>query len=113
METLEQQFNSRVGAFLGTRAWPDGVRQEGVGDPNLMRQIDGGRSPSLRTADRVLAFMAGYGGDSCGARDAPRRHLCRQPSPRARRTRRSRTMREQPTEYGTNPTRGRGRPVYL
>ena len=37
-----------------------------MGDPSLVRRIDRGRSPSLRTADRVLAFMAAYDRDSPG-----------------------------------------------
>ena len=74
METLEQQFNSRVSAFLGrTGLRPTTFGMKALGDPNLMRQIDGGRSLSLRTADRVLAFMADYDLDSGGPRTpAPR-----------------------------------------
>ena len=60
METLEQQFDSRVRVFLGrTGLSPTTFGMKALGDPNLMRQIDGGRSLSLRTADWVLAFMAG------------------------------------------------------
>ena len=70
MDTLQQQFNARVSAFLGRTDLSQtafGVRA--LGDPNLMRQIHGGRSPSLRTADRLLAFIAAYGRESGGARD--------------------------------------------
>ena len=42
------------------RPGADDVGPEAVGDPSLMRQIEGGRSPSLRTADRVLAFIDTY-----------------------------------------------------
>ena len=93
METLEQQFNSRVRVFLGrTGVSPTTFGMKALGDPNLMRQIDGGRSLSLRTADRVLAFVADYDLDSGGPRTPPRGHRRRKPSSRARRTRRSRAM---------------------
>ena len=104
METLEQQFDSRVRVFLGrTDLSPTTFGMKALGDPNLMRQIDGGRSLSLRTADRVLAFVADYDLDSGGARTPPRGHRRRKPSSRARRTRRSRAMSEQPIEQRTNP----------
>ena len=104
METLEQQFNSRVRVFLGrTGVSPTTFGMKALGDPNLMRQIDGGRSLSLRTADRVLDFVADYDLDSGGPRTPPRGHRCRKPSSRARRTRRSRAMTEQPIEQRTNP----------
>ena len=77
METLEQQFNSRVRVFLGRT----------------------GLSPT----DRVLAFMADYDLDSGGPRTPPRGHRRRKPSSGARRTRRSRAMTEQPMEQRTNP----------
>ena len=104
METLEQQFDSRVRVFLGrTSVSPTTFGMKALGDPNLMRQIDGGRSLSLRTADRVLAFVADYDLDSGGPRTPPRGHRRRKPSSRARRTRRSRAMSEQPIEQRTNP----------
>ena len=54
METLEQQFNSRVRVFLGrTGVSPTTFGMKALGDAHLVRQLDGGRSPSLRTADRV------------------------------------------------------------
>ena len=75
MQTLEEQFNTRLNAFLGsTGLRPTTLGMQAVGDPNLMRQIDGGRSLSLRTADRVLAFVADYDLDSGGPRTPPRGH---------------------------------------
>ncbi len=104
METLEQQFDSRVRVFLGrTGLSPTTFGMKALGDPNLMRQLDGGRSLSLRTADRVLAFVADYDLDSGGPRTPPRGHRRRKPSPGARRTRSSRAMSEQPIEQRTNP----------
>ncbi|MDE2678583.1 MAG: hypothetical protein OXI76_11810 [Gemmatimonadota bacterium] len=74
METLEGQFISRVSAFSGrSGVSPTAFGTKAVGDPNLMRQIGRGRSPSLRTADRILAFIAGQDGASGGGRDPPRR----------------------------------------
>ena len=73
-KTLEGQFVSRVSAFLGRSGLsPTAFGKKAVGDPNLMRQIDRGRSPSLRTADRILAFIAEHDGASGGGRDPPRR----------------------------------------
>ena len=93
MKTLEQQFDSRVRVFLGrTGVSPTTFGMKALGAPNLMRQIDGGRSLSLRTADRVLAFVADYDLDSGGPRTPPRGHRRRKPSSRTRRTRRSRAM---------------------
>ena len=67
MMTLEQQFKSRVSAFLERKGMkPTTFGMKALGDPNLMRQIGRGRSPSLRTADRVLAFTVDYGGAACG-----------------------------------------------
>ena len=104
METLEQQFNSRVRVFLGrTGVRPTTFGMKALGDAHLVRQLDGGRSPSLRTADRILAFVADYDLDSGGPRTPPRGHRRRKPSSRARRTRRSRAMSEQPIEQRTNP----------
>ena len=101
METLERQFNSRVSGFLeetGMGATTLGLKA--VGDPNLMREIAEGRSPSLRIADQVLAFINSHERDSGGARAPPRRRR-RAPSPRARRTKRRRVRSEQPMEQGT------------
>ena len=75
METLEQQFNSRVSAFLGrTGLRPTTFGMKALGDAHLVRQLDGGRSLSLRTADRILAFIADYDVDTGGARTPPRGH---------------------------------------
>lgn len=74
METLEGQFISRVSAFLRRSGLsPTAFGKKALGDPNLMRQIGRGRSPSLRTADRILAFIAEQDGALGGGRDPPRR----------------------------------------
>ena len=72
MRTLEEQFGSRVSAFLGRSGLsPTAFGKKAVGDPNLMRQIGLGRSPTLRTADRILAFISEQEGSSGGGRDPP------------------------------------------
>ena len=61
METLTKQFESRVAGFLErTGLKPSMFGLRATGDPNLMRQLRRGRSPTLATADRVLAFMDDY-----------------------------------------------------
>ena len=85
MPTLEQQFNSRVSAFLErTGMGQTTLGMKAVGDPSLMRQIAEGRSPSLRTADRVLAFVDAYDVDSGGARAPPSRRRVQEGSSRPR-----------------------------
>lgn len=42
-----------------------------LGDPNLLRQIEGCRRPALRTADGVLAFISGFGRVGPRARPSP------------------------------------------
>ena len=106
MATLEELFNSRVSAFLErTDVRPTTLGMRALGDPSLLRQIGAGRSPSLRTADRVLAFIDNYDGDSGGTRDPPRRAPQRKPSKRTGSTNRSRTMTENPERRTEPPIR--------
>ena len=106
MPTLEQQFNSRVSAFLErTGMGQTTLGMKALGDPSLMRQIAEGRSPSLRTADRVLAFIDAYDLESGGARAPPRHRRPRGDSSRSRRTVRTvrtRAKTEQPRSVRTN-----------
>ena len=77
-----------------------------VGDPHLVRRMEGGRSVTVRTADRFLAFIRDYAGDAGGARDPPRRPRHRKPPPRAGRAKRSPTTTGQPSDRkATPPTR--------
>jgi len=74
METLDGQFISRVSAFLGdSGVSPTAFGMKALGDPNLMREIGRGRSPSCGAADRDLAFIAGHDGASGVGRDPTRR----------------------------------------
>ncbi len=105
MQTLEEQFNRRLNAFLAsTGMCPTTLGMMAVGDPSLLRQIERGRSPSLRTADRILAFMAAYEADSGGARDPPARPAAPRPARRWRKTNRSGAMRKDRRTARTRPT---------
>lgn len=104
MVTLEEQFHTQVSAFLGSTGLPpSALGMRAVGDPNLMREIERGRSPSLRTADRVLAFIAGYKLDSGGARAPPGQAGQRKRGARARKAQRSGAMSERSTDKRTRP----------
>ena len=108
MRWLERGFILRVTAFLGRSGLsPSAFGMKALGDPNLVREIERGRSLTLRSADRVLDFMDEHDGIPGGARAPPSRPRYRKPSPRARgrkTTRRSRAMTEQPrSERATNP----------
>ena len=75
METLTQQFQSRVTGFLErTGLKPSMFGLRAAGDPNLMRQLRRGRSPTLKLADQVLAFMDSHDqahGDRASSRSRP------------------------------------------
>ena len=106
MATLEELFNSWVSAFLecmGVRPTTPGVRA--LVDPGPLRRIWAGRSPSLRTADRVPAFIGNYDGDSGGIRDPPRCLPQHKPSTSTGRTNRSRTMTENSEQQNGPPIR--------
>ena len=104
--TLEELFNSWVIAFpecVGVR--PTTLGMGALGDPGPLRRIGAGRSPSSRTADRGLAFIGNYDGDSGGIRDPPRFFPQSKPSTSAGRTNRSRTMTENPEQQNGPPIR--------
>ena len=104
MATLEEQFHTRLNGFLDdTGMAPTTLGMLAVGDPNLVRQIEQGRSLTLRTADRVVAFMDHYERVAGGAETPPARPRRRRPARWASRTRRSEAMREQPSDRRTNP----------
>lgn len=102
MMTLEEQFRSEVRAFLeGTGLGATTLGLKAVGDRNLVVQMERGRSPTLRTVDRVLAFIRDYAGDSGGARDPPRRPRHGKPSREPGRTKKSEATAEQPRDERT------------
>ena len=87
METLKGLFMARVDAFLErTGVGPTTLGRQAVGDPNLIRQLRHGRSPTLATADQLLAFMEGF--DEAGVDPvSSRSDRLRDSSPRERRGR--------------------------
>jgi hypothetical protein len=59
MRTLSEQFLSRVEAFLAASGFkPSELGRQCVGDPTFVVNLRRGRSPTLATADKVLAFIA-------------------------------------------------------
>lgn len=104
METLERYFNARIGAFLDRTGMPPTTfGMKAVGDPNLLRQIESGRSVTLRLADQALAFINEYDKEPGTARAPPYRRRIRGPAPEASRTRRDRAMSEESMEQRTGP----------
>lgn len=57
--TLSEQFLAEVDAFLSrTGMDPTRFGRQALNDPNFVFSVRKGRSPSLRTIDRVRQFMA-------------------------------------------------------
>lgn len=72
MRTISEQFLARVEGFLDATGFkPSEFGRQAVGDPNFILNLRRGRSPTLATADRVLAFIEGLESDA--ARRRPRR----------------------------------------
>jgi sulfate adenylyltransferase subunit 2 len=60
MESSAAAFLSEIEAFLAReRVGPSAFGRAAVGDPNFVRELRGGRAPSLRLVDRTRAYMAG------------------------------------------------------
>ncbi len=58
METFTEQFHREVEAFLECSDFkPTEFGRQAVGDPSLVLNLRRGRSPTLVTADRILAFI--------------------------------------------------------
>lgn len=58
MTSLTDQFRARVDAFLEATGFkPTEFGRQAVGDPSFVLGLRRGRSPTLATADRVLAFI--------------------------------------------------------
>ena len=108
METLTGLFMARVDAFLErTGVGPTTLGRQAVGDPNLIRQLRHGRSPTLATVDQLLAFMEGF--DEAGVDPvSSRSDRLRDSSPRERR---GRPM-TKPIEDGDGPDPGSGFPPF-
>ena len=80
METLTHLFEPRVAGFLeraGLKPSTSGL--QAPGDPNLIRQLRRGRSPTLALADQILAFMEAFDRahlDRVSSRSNPLRDSC-------------------------------------
>ena len=58
MRTISEQFVSRVEAFLEAHRFkPSEFGRQAIGDPSFIVNLRRGRSPTLATADKVLAFI--------------------------------------------------------
>ena len=56
--TFSEHFSDRVEAFLaGTGFKPTEFGRQAIGDASFILNLRRGRSPTLATADRVLAFI--------------------------------------------------------
>ena len=58
MRTLTEHFHSTVEEFLDRTGFkPTEFGRQAMGDPSLVLNLRRGRSPTLATADRILAFI--------------------------------------------------------
>lgn len=58
MRTLSEQFLIRVETFLTTsKVKISEFGRQSVGDPNFVSHLRRGRTPTLATADKVLAYI--------------------------------------------------------
>lgn len=72
MSTISHQFRERVEAFLAASEFkPTEFGRQAVGDPTFVLALRRGRSPTLATVDRVLAFIAEMEADP--SRSSPNR----------------------------------------
>ena len=59
MESSADVFLAEIEAYLAReRAAPSTFGRAAVGDPNFVRELRDGRTPSLRLVDRAHAYMA-------------------------------------------------------
>lgn len=72
MPTISEQFRAAVEEFLArTGTKPTEFGRLAAGDPSFILSLRRGRSPTLVTADKVLAFIrAADAGERRAARDA-------------------------------------------
>jgi hypothetical protein len=61
MKTLTEQFLDAIDGYLarsGTK--PSEFGRQAIGDPSLVLNLRRGRSPTLATADKILAFIRAH-----------------------------------------------------
>ena len=67
--TTEKQFLQRVEAFLrSSRMSPATFGRQAINDPTFVAKLRGGRSPSLRVADKVLRYIRAEMAKALGVR---------------------------------------------
>ena len=58
MKTLTEQFLAAIEGYLArTGTKPSEFGRQAIGDPSLVLNLRRGRSPTLATADKILAFI--------------------------------------------------------
>ena len=61
MSTFSEQFRARVEAFLAAHRFkPTEFGRQAIGDPTFVLGLRRGRSPTLATADKVVAFIKAF-----------------------------------------------------
>ncbi len=61
MPTVSEEFRAQIEAFLATSGFkPSEFGRQAVGDRSFVLNLRRGRSPTLATVDRVLAFIRGF-----------------------------------------------------
>jgi hypothetical protein len=63
----DAQLLERIQAFCADNDMkPTRFGREALGEASLIASLEGGRSPSLKIANKIIAFMDGYGSDHSG-----------------------------------------------
>ncbi len=69
MGTNEEHFLAQVEAFLKATGFkPTEFGAQAVGDPAFIGKLRRGRSPTLKTADRVMAFIKRFNEETAAKR---------------------------------------------
>jgi hypothetical protein len=69
MRTISEQFLARVEGFIETSGFkPSEFGRQALGDPTFVLNLRRGRSPTLATADKVMAFIAAVEAAELGRR---------------------------------------------
>lgn len=70
---MSKHFREQVEVFLETSGFkPTEFGRQAIGDPSFVLNLRRGRSPTLVTADRVLAFIASADKSGVGVRGTSR-----------------------------------------
>lgn len=69
MRTISEQFLARVEGFIEASGFkPSEFGRQALGDPTFVLNLRRGRSPTLATADKVMAFIAAVEAAELGRR---------------------------------------------